>query len=587
MTLRSHIFRELFWSACLLIVASLLVSNVYLSRYMAQRQVESVEQQLAAQAPILAAQVGDLPRAQLQKWAEAAGGLAQARLTIIDPSGVVLADSQHDPESMDNHAGRPEVRQAVQGGMGRAVRHSATLNRDLCYLATAITYQGQRGHVLRLAVPLEGVDAAIAAVRWRILQASLAAALLALFLAYLFSRTLTHRIQRLRDFAEVLVETRGAGSIAIGRNDELGDLARSINGIATQLRELLQRLRVESAQRESVLGSMVEGVVAVDNELRITFCNDSFARALGFERPVKERLALIELVRDPGLRDLLTATLASGKTSRRRLDLAAAPGKTFEAQAAPLEGGTQPGAVAVLQDITERERLERVRRDFVANVSHELRTPLTAILGYTETLLDGALDDRDNQRRFLEVIKAHAIRLNNIASDLLVLCELESAQAPPEPGCVSVRAAVESALRTVEAAARLREVKLVDGQVDDFMVSGNKTGLERVLVNLLDNAIKFNRRGGEVRLETALTSDGKVQIAVSDTGIGIPLQDQPRIFERFYRVDKARSVEGGGTGLGLSIVKHFIERMGGTVTLASQLGKGSKFTVCLPVYPKA
>jgi len=587
MTLRSHIFRELFWSACFLIATSLLVSNVYLSRYMAQRQVESVDQRLAAQAPILAAQVGDLPRAQLQQWARAAGGLAQARITIIDPSGVVLADSQHDPETMDNHAGRPEIRQAVQGGIGRAVRHSATLNRDLCYLATAITYQGQGGHVLRLAVPLEGIDAAIAAVRWRIVQASLAAALLAVFLAYFFSRSLTHRIRRLRDFAEVLVETRGAGRLMVDRDDELGDLARSVNGIATQLRELLQRLKVESAQRESVLGSMVEGVVAVDNELRITFCNDSFARTLGVQRPVQERLPLIELVRDPRLRDLLAGTLASGETSKRRLELSAAPGKTFEAQAAPLEGGTHQGAIAVLQDITERERLERVRRDFVANVSHELRTPLTAILGYAETLLEGALEDRENNRRFLDVIKAHAIRLNNLASDLLILSELESAKAAPEPECVAVRAVAESALRTVGAEARVREVKLVDGQIDDFMVNGDKTGLERALVNLLDNAIKFNRPGGEVRLETALTSDGKVQIAVSDTGFGIPLQDQSRIFERFYLVDKARSSESGGTGLGLSIVKHFIERMGGTVTVSSQLGKGSKFTICLPVYETA
>ena len=587
MTLRSHIFRELFWSACLLIAASLLVSNVYLSRYMAQRQVESVNRQMAAQAPILAAEVGALPRAQLQQWAKAAGGLAQVRITIIDPSGVVLADSEHDPETMDNHAGRPEIRQAVQSGTGRAIRHSATLNRDLCYLATAIAYQGQRGHVLRLAVPLEGLDAAIAAGRWRILLASLAAALLALVLAYFFSRSLTHRIRRLRDFAEVLVETRGAGRLTVDRNDELGDLARSVDGIATQLRELLQQLKVESAQRESVLSSMIEGVVAVDNELRMTFCNDSFARTLGFARPVQERLPLIELVRDPGLRDLLTGTLASGEASKRRLELSAAPGKTFEAQAAPLEGGTHQGAIAVLQDVTERERLERVRRDFVANVSHELRTPLTAILGYAETLLEGALEDRENNRRFLEVIKAHAIRLNNIASDLLTLSELESAKTAPALGSVSVRAAAESALRTVEAEARLHEVKLVTGQIDDFIVNGDRTGLERVLVNLLDNAIKFNRRGGEVRLETALTSDGKVQIAVSDTGVGIPLRDQSRIFERFYRVDKARSVESGGTGLGLSIVKHFTERMGGTVTVASQLGKGSKLTVCLPLYQKA
>jgi two-component system phosphate regulon sensor histidine kinase PhoR len=217
----------------------------------------------------------------------------------------------------------------------------------------------------------------------------------------------------------------------------------------------------------------------------------------------------------------------------------------------------------------------------VANVSHELRTPLTAIRGYAETLLEGALEDKENNRRFLEIIKAHAIRLNNIASDLLILSELESGKGTPEPECISVRAAAEAALRTVESEARLREVKLLAGKLDDVLVIGDKIRLEQALVNLLDNAVKFNRPGGEVRIETGLTAEGKVRMVIADTGIGIPREDQSRIFERFYRVDKARSRDVGGTGLGLSIVKHVVERMGGTVTVESQLGKGSCFIVLL------
>jgi two-component system phosphate regulon sensor histidine kinase PhoR len=247
-----------------------------------------------------------------------------------------------------------------------------------------------------------------------------------------------------------------------------------------------------------------------------------------------------------------------------------------------LASPSRPGAIAILHDITDLERLERVRKDFVANVSHELRTPLTAIRGYAETLLDGALEDKENNRRFLEIIKAHSIRLNNISADLLVLSELESGRPPSEPERISLRAALESALRTVEGEARLRGVQLLCEKPGDAQVLGDRVHLEQVLVNLIDNAVKFNRQGGEVRAEISRAENGKAQIVIGDTGIGIPSEDLPRIFERFYRVDKTRSREVGGTGLGLSIVKHVVERMHGTIQVESSLGKGSKFIVQFP-----
>jgi two-component system phosphate regulon sensor histidine kinase PhoR len=240
------------------------------------------------------------------------------------------------------------------------------------------------------------------------------------------------------------------------------------------------------------------------------------------------------------------------------------------------------GGIAILHDITDLERLERVRKDFVANVSHELRTPLTAIRGYTETLLEGALEDHENNRKFLEVIKTHAIRLNSIASDLLALSELESGKATAEQTRVSVRAAIEAALRTVEAEAQGRRVKLLRGRMEDVEVLGERVHLEQALVNLLDNAVKFNRPDGEVRVEVTRTEDDEVCVTIADNGIGIASTDLPRLFERFYRVDKARSREVGGTGLGLSIVKHIVERMHGRVAVESQLGKGSVFTILLP-----
>ena len=279
---------------------------------------------------------------------------------------------------------------------------------------------------------------------------------------------------------------------------------------------------------------------------------------------------------------MLRTVVASGESLKRRMHLTGADGRSFEVQAAPLAGESSSGAMAILHDITDLERLERVRKDFVANVSHELRTPLTAIRGYAETLLDGALDDPDNRLRFVEIIQSHAIRLNNIASDLLTLSELESGRPPLAPGKLSVLATLEAAMRTVESEAAMRKVHLGWGTVEDLQVMGNKIKLEQAFVNLLDNAVKFNRGGGEVWVEASRLAGGKVAVSIADSGIGIPSEDLPRIFERFYRVDKARSREVGGTGLGLSIVKHVIEQMAGSVSVESQLNKGSRFTVVLP-----
>ncbi len=582
MTLSSPIFRKLLASAFLLITVTLLVLDLYLTRYTARQQVEDVQQRLEAEARILSGELRSVKPGQLERWSQDAGARAQARATVINPQGVVLADSQHDPETMENHANRPEIQQAIQRQVGASIRHSATLNRDLCYLALRIDYGGRPGFVLRLAVPVTDVDAAIAAVRWRTLGASLVAALVALGIAYFFSRTFTQRINRLQAFAESLVEARFSGIYAPVEDDELGALGRSLNRMSAQLRELVDRLSLESARREAILASMVEGVLAVDADLRVTFCNDSFARVVGARTPVPELVPLLDLVRDPGLIDMLTQVLASGQSVKQRLQLPAAEARVFEAQATPLAAPTRRGAIAILHDITDLERLERVRKDFVANVSHELRTPLTAIRGYTETLLEGALEDKENNRRFLEIIKAHAIRLNNIASDLLTLSELESGKPAGEPERISIRAAIEAALCTVEPEARLRGVSLVKGPLEDAEVLGSRTHLEQALVNLLDNGIKFNRPGGEVRIESSPTSNGKIRVAVTDAGIGIPSEHLPRIFERFYRVDKARSRELGGTGLGLSIVKHLVERMNGSVTVESQLGRGSTFAVLLP-----
>ena len=583
MSLRSPIFRKLLLGAFAPIAITLAGLDFYLTRYTADRQREVVARQLAVEAKILGGELAETPPADLEQWTRAAGTRAQARVTLIDPRGVVLADSQGDVKTMENHGGRPEIRAAMRGETGVATRRSATLDVDLSYVALPVAYRGQAGHVLRLALPLREIDSSIAAVRGRILAATAAAAAIALALAYWFSRWFTGRVRRLQVFAESLLDARSPESLPSDAADEMGDLARSLTRTAAQLRELFDQLSVESSRREAILASMVEGVLAVDHQLRVTFCNEAFARAVGAQSPVVVNAPALDLVRDPAFIEMLSRVLATSETCKLRLELAAAAGRAFEVQAAPLAGvGARRGVIAILHDITDLERLERVRKDFVANVSHELRTPLTAIRGYAETLLDGALEDQENNRKFLEVIRAHSIRLNNIASDLLALSELESGREPSTLEPVPVREALEAALRTVESEARVRGVTLKPGPIDEAGVLGRRIRLEQALVNLLDNAIKFNRPGGEVRVEVRREADGAVRIVVADSGIGIPSDDLPRIFERFYRVDKARSREVGGTGLGLSIVKHVVERMSGTIAVESQLGRGSTFTISLP-----
>lgn len=437
-----------------------------------------------------------------------------------------------------------------------------------------------------LAASLVSMDLYVArysAELWRpLLGVTLAVLILAGLLAFIFTRSFSRRVTQIRAYAERLLDPPVFDQPLPAGDDDLGLLARSLQRTAPRIRELVESLKLEGARREAILASMVEGVLAVDKDLRVTFCNYSFARTVNARFPVIPGMPLLELVRDPGLREIMTSVISSGERVEQRLTLPGAGARSFEVLAGPLGAPATRGALAILHDVTELERLERVRRDFVANVSHELRTPLAAIRGYAETLLDGALEDPENNRRFVEIILAQATRLTNIASDLLSLSELESnaLTAPAQP--VSIRAALESALRTVESAARVQGVRLLCQRLEDCKVIGHELRLEQVFVNLLDNAVKFNRPHGEVQVEMR-PEDGKVRILIGDTGIGIPSEDLPRIFERFYRADKARSRAMGGTGLGLSIVKHAVEQMGGTVQVQSRLGEGSEFTIELPI----
>jgi two-component system phosphate regulon sensor histidine kinase PhoR len=393
-------------------------------------------------------------------------------------------------------------------------------------------------------------------------------------------KRLARYLRRLEDYAATLPTK------TIDLPDELprefAMLLSALRRASQHVSAVIDRANLELARRETILAGMAEGVLAVDQDLRATFCNEAFAESFSTRRPIPAGRPLYEVVREPLLREILDQVLRTGLAEKRRMHLMAAGGRWFEVHALP----SAAGAIAVLHDVTEMQRQEQARKDFVANVSHELRTPLAAIRGYAETLLDGALEDPAINRKFIEIIQAHAIRLNNIASDLLVLSELDARSTDAEPVPVPIAEILDSAIRAVESAATQNSITLLVNNCENAVVIGNRLRLEQILVNLLDNAVKFNRPSGSVTADCSI-NQSSIVISVSDTGIGIPSEDLKRIFDRFYRVDKARSRRVGGTGLGLSIVKESLERMGGCITVESQLGQGTRFTLQLPRHAPA
>jgi len=566
-----------------LVLITCAVLDWTLTRWAGERERDAAARNAGAMARILAEDAGRMPAAGLAQWARGAARASGARVMLLGSNGSVLADSLGGGAAPAARALR-QARDALQGD------GSARVDRDpeggTVTAAIAVRRAGGPAMVLHLEMAKAG-DGLTASVQVRIVLAWLSCALLAAGLVWFASLPLIGRVRRLKQVAEGLLEIPPKGDEAGRGGDEMRALEHSLSGVAEQVRALVDKLRLESARREAILGSMAEGVLAVDGDLRIIFSNEAVSRAVGGSRKIQEKTRLLELIRDTGLLDTLREVIAAGGQRKHRLKITGDKERLFEVQAGPLEIPGGQGAMAILHDTTELERLEQVRKDFVANVSHEMRTPLAGIIGYSETLLDGALEDRENNRRFLQIIHSSAIRLNSIASDLLVLSELESKVDPPEAGRIPVRDVVESVLAIVENEASTRGVTLIREEIQDVHVMGTRLRLEQAVLNLVANAIKFNHPGGEVRIRAMAEPAGDVSITIADTGVGIPSQDLPRIFERFYRVDKGRSRQVGGTGLGLTIVKHVIERMNGTIEVQSQLRYGSTFTVRLPLATNA
>ena len=590
--MRRNLFAKLGLTFLALLIGALLAVDYFAERALRRDYERTAYSQLTAVAGIAQARASALPAlppagpedvAKLNEWLSemAASG---SRVTIVGSDGRVFAESQSDSQTMENHATRPEVREAMANGSGRAIRHSATVNRDLLYYAVRHDIAGGSPIILRFALPIETVDEVLQSFRRSLWLSSFIILLIAGVAALQVSRMFTDRVERLKDFSRRVAAGDFKAIPVDSSGDALDELGASMNRTAAQLDETIRTLTEERNLSTAILGSMVEGVAVVNGSERLLFANQGFAGILNLRFPPKSGSALVEIVRQTELIEAVRNVLHGESRVEAEIVTGTLRQKYFAATVASVRAGATLGAVVVLHDITELRRLERVRRDFVANVSHEFRTPLTAIQGFAETLLAGAIDDAQNRVRFLEIILEHARRLARLTEDLLRLSQMDSDRLELEIDEISVSQIVDSCLATAQHRALENGLKLsVNIPENPPSVAGDRRRLAEVLQNLLDNARQYTLPGGEIVLSVE-ASELEVVFTVSDTGIGIPRTDQSRIFERFYRVDAARSREAGGTGLGLAIAKHLIEAHGGRIWVESEIGKGSHFHFSVPIF---
>jgi two-component system phosphate regulon sensor histidine kinase PhoR len=506
------------------------------------------------------------------------------RITVITADGRVLADSQSDAKTMGNHADRPEIQDALSKGEGRSMRRSVTLNRDLLYYAVRKDYPGGNPIVLRFALPVATVDDVLSSFRHRLWLSSFFILVIAGIVSLLLSRSFTHRVERLKEFSRRVAEGDFRPLPRDGSGDALEALGLSLNRTAARLDRSIRTLTEERNLSSAILGSMVEGVAVVNGTERLVFANRGFAEILGLDVPPTSGSALVEVVRQTELIEAVRRVLSGEPRVESEIVTGTLRQRFFAATVAAVRAQEATGAVVVLHDITELRKLERVRRDFVANVSHELRTPLTAIQGFAETLLGGAIDDPQNRGRFLEIILEHSRRLARLTEDLLMLSKMDAERLELEFSRIGVAQFIESCVETVQHRASERDLRIsvnMPQRLPD--IAGDRRRLAEVLQNLLDNALQYTLSGGLIMV-SAEAGEDEVVFTVSDTGIGIPRADQPRIFERFYRVDVARSREVGGTGLGLSIAKHLVDAHGGRIWVESEVGRGSQFHFSAPIF---
>lgn len=585
--------RKLIWqiypSYLLIIIAALAAAALYISGAFEEFYLQETQRHLEAQVKLFQEM---LPRPfsaeqppQINALCKTFGASLGSRFTVILPSGQVMGDSMEDPSNMDNHGDRPEIVAAFSGRLGVATRYSYTVKRQMMYVAVSLKNGEQVAGVVRAALPLLSIQQALSLLDEKIVFGGLVIAAFAAIISFGVAYWLNQPLQDIRKGAEQFASGHLQYRIYPAGSQELLLLAEAMNQMAAQLHDRIGQITQQRNELETMLASMVEAVLVVDSDERILRCNQAAGNLFKFDVSAARNRSIQEVIRNIEIQRFLKTTLHSQKPIEELLELDFDGEQFLRAYGTLLKNGDQhiQGVLLVFHNITRLKQLENMRRDFAANVSHELKTPITAIKGFIETLQTGAMDDANAASRFLEIIARNANRLENIIDDLLALSKIEQGEEN-ERIALTPNNIVDILHAAITACTPTANEKTISVTLDTpETLSGNVNAdlLEQAVSNLLDNALKYSGAGSTIAVQ-GKRQNGQILISVKDSGCGIPAEHLPRLFERFYRVDKARSRNLGGTGLGLAIVKHIVQAHQGTVSVESTVGKGSVFTIHLP-----
>ena len=588
---KKRIFWQLFPSYLLITFTALLTVGGYASNSLREFYYDRTAEDLKARAWMIERQVArknfSFNPSSLNSLSRDLGIKTKTRITIIDLSGQVLGDSDEEPSRMDNHADRPEFITALQGETGMAVRFSNTLEEQMMYLAVPIIREDKLSGVARISIPITFIEQALRTIEFKIGGVGLAVALLAAGISLMVSRRISHPLEQMKHSAESIARGDWKKPLSVNSDSvEISALSNALNQMALQLEDRIKTITNQSNESEAVLSSMVEGVLAVDAAENIIRLNKAAGKLLEIKPDSAEGRPIHEVVRNSLLREFIERTLSGIENVETDLTIGNQNEIFLQAHGAVLKDMQEKsiGAVIVLNDVTRLRRLETVRKDFVANVSHELKTPITLIKGFVETLQQGALEKREEAERFLDIMSKQVERLNAIIEDLLSLSRLEqgSGKSAISMEKTKVLQILESAIRDCESKLLEKKISIQLNCSNELEVFANSPLLNQAVLNLVDNALKYSEQGEKITVEAFVTGT-EIVIEVQDWGCGIGSEHLPRLFERFYRIDQARSRQMGGTGLGLAIVKHIVQEHGGSVSVNSTLGKGSRFSIHLPI----
>ncbi len=570
-----------------LIVGTVILSSIFTILELRNQNYEDAKTRLIVTSKLISGELSSLqePGFDYNGYVRAVAEKSSARVTVISPKGLVLGESEGESAEMESHYYREEVQKAYAGKTGFSRRFSNTLKKDMLYVAHPLVNQDGTISAVRVALPMKSINDLFWPEAVKVLMISLSGILAAVLISRHFVKSILNPIQQLSSASSRIAEGQYGLRIMDSAQDEIGDLTRSFNLMSEKLQQSMEESKTSAVKTSAILSSMINRIIAIDNERRVMFINPVAETLLGIDEDSVKGHHVMEIIRSNLLDDCLERFLISDQIATTDIEIFEPSQRIISISTTPIlsEEQQKMGGVILLQDVTEIRKLEQMRKDFVANVSHELKTPLTSIQGFVETLKAGAAEQKPIRDKFLDILDIESSRLSTLIDDLLMLSDIENRTRYVVHDDIPVIRSVQEVIEMLSELAQRKEIVLtLDTPAQLPSLIGNSGWFKQMIINLVDNAIKYTPEQGAVHVALSADEDA-LEITVADTGIGIDQEHITRLFERFYRVDKARSREVGGTGLGLAIVKHIVLAMGGLIFVNSKPGEGSTFTVRFPL----